>query len=286
MPGLSILIFILIHGIMQNYRKVIEDCRVYEQLHKKKEAGLIRHLGFSFHDRPELLQKIVDEHEFDFAQIQLNYLDWESQDAKRQYEILTRKNIPVHIMEPVRGGALANPGPEPVRIFKEANPAASPASWAIRYVASLPGVQVVLSGMTTMEQLKDNIATMTPFIPLTDDEHAIIVQSLAAYRKAAAIPCTNCRYCMDCSSGVEIPRALAVYNNHARLAAEKHPMADFLFKMEYGMFKEEEQAKNCIGCGQCKERCPQHIDIPYWLEKAANQYEQLKEARRRKTHSC
>ncbi|MDR2633780.1 MAG: aldo/keto reductase [Treponema sp.] len=267
--------FYLVHGIRHNYLKVIEDCRVYEQLQKKKEAGCIRHLGFSFHDRPELLQRIVDEHAYDFAQIQLNYLDWELQDAKGQYQILAQKHIPVHIMEPVRGGSLANLGAEAAGIFKEARPAASPASWALRYAASLSGVQVVLSGMTTLEQLTDNIATFSPFAPLTDTERGVIANALGAYRKTLAVPCTSCRYCMDCPSGVEIPKALAVYNNRARLAAEKHPMADFLFTMEYGMLKEEEQAKQCMDCGQCKERCPQHLDIPHWMKQVAELHETL-----------
>ncbi|MHB9291670.1 hypothetical protein Holit_00748 [Hollandina sp. SP2] len=272
--------FYLIHGIMRNYLTVIENCRVYEQLLKKKEAGFIRHLGFSFHDRPELLREIVAGHDFEFAQIQLNYFDWELQDAKTQYEILAKKSIPVNIMEPVRGGALAAPGPEAEKIFKEADPAASPASWAIRYAASLPAVQVVLSGMTLPEQVTDNIATMTPFKPLTDTDRAVIEKALAAFRKAAAVPCTSCYYCMDCPAGVEIPKVLGVYNNRARLAAAKHPMADFLFKMEYGMFKEEQQAKNCVACGQCKERCPQHIDIPHWLAETTKLYDQLKEVKR------
>jgi predicted aldo/keto reductase-like oxidoreductase len=249
---------------------------VYEQLLEKKEAGLVRHLGFSFHDRPELLQKIVDGREFDFAQIQLNYLDWELQDAKGQYEILAGKDIPVTVMEPVRGGALATLCPESARIFKEADPAASPASWALRYAASLPAVQTVLSGMTTMEQLKDNIATMSPFKPLTDAERTVIDAALAAYRKAAVVPCTNCRYCMDCPAGVEIPKVLAVYNNRERALAEKHPWADLVFRMEYDMFREEEQAKNCVSCGQCKERCPQRIDIPHWMEKTAKLHDALK----------
>jgi predicted aldo/keto reductase-like oxidoreductase len=121
---------------------------------------------------------------------------------------------------------------------------------------------------------------MTPFKPLTDADRAVIEKALAAFRKASAVPCTSCRYCMDCPAGVEIPKILAVYNNRARLAAAKHPMADFLFKMEYEMFKEEHQAKNCVACGQCKERYPQHIDIPHWLAETTKRYEQLKEAKR------
>jgi predicted aldo/keto reductase-like oxidoreductase len=268
--------FYLIHGIMQNSMQIMKDYGVYEQLLKKKDAGLIRRLGFSFHDRPEVLQKIVDEHEYDFAQIQLNYVDWELQGAKEQYEILAAKKIPVYIMEPVRGGALAALNPEAIRIFREADPSASPASWAIRYAASLSAVQVVLSGMTSMEQLKDNIAAMSPFKPLTEEERTVIGKALTAYRKGAAIPCTGCRYCMDCPSGVNIPKALAAFNGREYFASVNDPGTDFHFMVDYGLLKEEEQAKYCVSCGQCTEHCPQHIDIPRWLKKTAELYERLR----------
>jgi predicted aldo/keto reductase-like oxidoreductase len=268
--------FYLLHGIMQNTLGIIRDYRVYEQLLKMKEEGLIRRLGFSFHDRPELLRKLVDEHEYDFAQIQLNYADWELQGAKEQYEILAAKKIPVHIMEPVRGGALATLNSEAIRIFKEADPAASPASWAIRYAASLPAVQVVLSGMTTMEQLKDNIAVMSPLQPLTERERTIVGKALTAYRKGATVPCTGCRYCMDCPSGVNIPKVLAAFNGREYFASVNDPGTDFHFIVDYGLLKEEEQAKYCVSCGQCTERCPQHIDIPYWLKQTVELYERLR----------
>jgi len=258
--------FYLLHGIQGHLVKITQDCRVYEQLLKKKEAGLIRHLGFSFHDRPELLRKIIGEHKYDFVQIQLNYLDWELQNSSGQYKILADANIPVHVMEPVRGGALAALCDESVRIFKEADSNASPASWALRFAASLPGVQVVLSGMSTLEQVKDNIKTFSPFMPLGDAERIVIDAALDAYRKTAPVPCTACRYCMDCPSGVEIPKNLAIYNNYARKLAEKNPSAEFLFKLEYGLLKPEERAASCEACGQCAELCPQHIDIPRWMK--------------------
>ena len=267
--------FYLLHGIRQHLVKISEDCKVYEQLLKKKEAGFIKHLGFSFHDRPELLQTMVARHAFDFAQIQLNYLDWELQNARELYRILAARKIPVHIMEPVRGGALAKLCDEAIKIFKEADPFASPASWALRYAATLPAVQVVLSGMTTMEQLKDNIKTFRPFKPLSDTEYNIINLALAAYRKTASVPCTSCNYCMDCPSGVDIPKNLAVFNNYERMIFEKHPMANFIFKMEYDLLKAEEQANSCISCGQCRERCPQSIDIPHWMGETAKLHERL-----------
>jgi predicted aldo/keto reductase-like oxidoreductase len=267
--------FYLLHNICESNLKTSESCKAYEQLKEKQKQGYIGHLGFSFHDQPDLLRKVVEKYDFDFAQIQLNYLDWEMQNAKEQYEILAGRNIPVNIMEPVRGGSLVKLCDEALRIFKEANPSASPASWAIRYAASLPAVQVVLSGMSTMEQLKDNISVMSPLKPLSKEEYAVIGKALAAYRKAAAIPCTACRYCMDCPSGVEIPKTLALYNNYQIALANNHSSPDFFFRMEWGLLRKEQQASNCISCGQCRERCPQHIDIPLWMKKIRELQEQL-----------
>jgi len=259
--------YYLVHSVQQSYLKTISDSRVYEQLLKKKEAGYIKHLGFSFHDTPELMQKIVDGYHFDFGQIQLNYFDWELQRAREQYEILRAKKIPVHIMEPLRGGALARLCAEAVEIFKGADPGASPASWAMRFAASLPEAQVVLSGMTNMEQLQDNIKTFSPLRPISGDEREVIESALGAFRKACHVPCTNCRYCMDCPSGVEIPKNIDIYNNYERALAEKNPMAGPNFKMEYRLLEPEGQAGQCNSCGQCRERCPQKIDIPVWMDK-------------------
>ncbi|MDR3114614.1 MAG: aldo/keto reductase [Treponema sp.] len=265
--------FYLLHNINQAHIKTAESLKVYENLKEKQKHGLIKYLGFSFHDRPELLQAVVDRYDWDFAQIQLNYVDWELQQAETLYRILEGQSIPVHIMEPVRGGSLANLPEEAASIFKTANPEASPASWALRYAASLPGVQVVLSGMSTLEQVQDNVKTMSPFKPLSRDERVVIANALAAYRKAAAIPCTNCRYCMDCPQGVEIPKNLGIYNNYQRAISQANPMAKFSFEMEYRLFKDAEQVSHCIGCGDCTTRCPQHIDIPHWIRVIRELYE-------------
>jgi predicted aldo/keto reductase-like oxidoreductase len=268
--------FYLLHNISVDHLRIAESCGVYEQLSKKKELGFIKYLGFSFHDRPELLRKVVEKYDWDFAQIQLNYLDWELQNAKEQYEILAGRDIPVNVMEPVRGGTLAKLCDEAIRIFKEADPKVSAASWAIRYAASLPRVQVVLSGMSNLEQVKDNVQTMSPFTPLTGAEYKVIEKALAAYRRAASVPCTSCRYCMDCPSGVEIPKNLAVYNNYQVALANKHPMANFLFQMEYHILGETQLASSCTRCEQCKSRCPQHIDIPRWMGEISKLHENLK----------
>ncbi|MDR1211917.1 MAG: aldo/keto reductase [Spirochaetaceae bacterium] len=272
--------FYLLHNINEDYLRIAESCEVYEQLKKKQEQGLIGHLGFSFHDRPELLKKVVEQYEWEFAQIQLNYLDWELQNAKEQYEILTGRGIPVNVMEPVRGGTLAKLCDASIRIFHEADPKASAASWALRYAASLPGVQVVLSGMSSMDQVRDNVRTMSPLKPLTGAEYEVIEKALAAYRSAASVPCTSCRYCMDCPSGVEIPKNIAVYNNYQIALANKHPMANFIFEMEYRILGEGQHASSCVSCEQCKSRCPQHIDIPRWMDEISKLHENLRSARR------
>jgi predicted aldo/keto reductase-like oxidoreductase len=258
--------YYLIHNIKQAFVEIADRCNVYEQLLRKKEAGYIRRLGFSFHDTPQLLKQTVEEQNFDFAQIQLNYVDWEQQSAGEQYEILESRGIPVHIMEPVRGGALANPGSNAESIFAEARPGASPASWALRYAASLPGVQVVLSGMSSPEQLNDNLKTFSPLVPLTAGEYGVIDRALVEYRKAGTVQCTGCRYCMNCPEGVDIPKNLMVYNNYMRKLHDKHQMAKFWFDMEYELLKSAgQQASLCISCGKCIDKCPQNIDIPVWL---------------------
>jgi predicted aldo/keto reductase-like oxidoreductase len=181
-------------------------------------------------------------------------------------------------MEPIRGGTLAKLCDDSLRIFREADPKASPASWALRYAASLPRVQVVLSGMSSLDQVKDNVSVMSPLRPLSAEDYQVIEKALAAYRRSASVPCTSCRYCMDCPQGVEIPKNLAVYNNYKTALANKHPMAGFLFLSEYQLQSEKERASSCAACGQCESRCPQHIDISHWMEVIGKLHGQLKSA--------
>jgi predicted aldo/keto reductase-like oxidoreductase len=258
--------YYLLHNINRGQLKAIEDLKVYEKLKEKQRQGKIRHLGFSFHDSPETLEKVVGNYDWDFAQIQLNYLDWDQQDAKGQYTILESKGIPVNVMEPVRGGALADLGGGAEAIFKAADPKASIPSWAIRFAASLPGVQVVLSGMTAMEHVTDNVATMENFKPLSEAEREVIAKAVLAYRTAGAIPCTGCRYCMDCPQGVDIPRNLASYNGYLFKKERNVPGYNFSFNMEYNGMGEERQAHNCVACRICEEKCPQHIEISRQME--------------------
>jgi predicted aldo/keto reductase-like oxidoreductase len=264
--GVDFFDYYLLHGVQNHNVQMIRDFEMYEYMLKKKEEGFIVNIGFSFHDGPDLLKKVTEEHTYDFVQIQLNYLDWEVQEANEQYRILEERNIPVIVMEPVKGGILTQLSEEAVKILKEANHDVSVASWGFRYVGSLPGVQTVLSGMSNMDQLRDNIKTFSPFRPLDDNERKVISDALAAFKQASHVPCTSCRYCMNCPEGVEIPRNLAIYNDYRRVFANKHPMAGRLFQMQYNLLKENERASSCVSCGECAERCPQGIDIPHWME--------------------
>ena len=232
---------------------------MYDMLRRKKEEGKIRHIGFSFHGTLSLLERLIDRYEWDFAQIQLNYIDWQAYDAGRQYELLTEHSIPVVLMEPLRGGALATLNEESAGLLKRAQPEASLASWGIRYAASLPNVITVLSGMSTMGQLEDNVATMDSFKPVSDAEKALLEQAAEIYSRSGFVPCTGCRYCLPCPEGVDIPRIFSIYN-HYRMVRYRIP-----FDNGYSTLEEKEKASNCARCGACSDRCPQHIDIPGYM---------------------
>ena len=248
--------FYLLHNMNKDsYAKSLEF-GLYEFLKQKKEEGKIGQLGFSFHDSPELLRDIVGRFQWDFAQIQLNYLDWELQDAKQQYEILTENHIPVVIMEPVRGGALADLGEKANAVLKEYAPDRSIASWALRFAASLPNVLTVLSGMSSLEQIEDNVAKFEDFQPLSDEEREVLAKALEIYKNKDRVPCTGCRYCMDCPSGVDIPAVFKIYNQYV---SDRDTEA---FLKAYDGLGEDAQAHNCVACGAFTEQCPQSIDIP------------------------
>ena len=259
--------FYLLHSLDENHWDAAQKLRACDFLEKMKREGKIRKLGFSFHDKPEVLKKIVGARSWDFAQIQLNYLDWELYRSREQYEILTEAGIPVVVMEPLRGGALATLSPEAAEILKKADPGASCAAWALRYVGSLPNVLCILSGMTLPEHVEDNLRTFTPFKPLTDNERKVLAEALVAYRKRLAIPCTACRYCMPCPVGVEIPKIFGLYNQY-KISGNR-----WLFSNNYRAIDEDSRASACVGCGACLKKCPQKLDIPNFMKKIAAELE-------------
>lgn len=241
---------------------------VMDFLYQMREEGKIRHLGFSFHDTPEALNDIIHSYSFDFVMIQLNYLDWTYQRAKEQYEIIKESNLPVLVMEPVRGGTLADLGEEANAVFKQADQNASIASWALRYAASLPQVMTVLSGMSTMEHVKDNIKTFTDFKPLNHYEEATVQTALDTFLKSRIVPCTDCKYCMECPFGVDIPGTFKIYNHYAIGKNERSFYNSYL--------KLNPNGKNlCVKCKKCVSKCPQKIDIPTQLERIQKFFDEI-----------
>ncbi|MDR1972435.1 MAG: aldo/keto reductase [Treponema sp.] len=256
--------FYLAHSFDYDHFERFKRLHMYDFLKKKKEEGYIKRLGFSFHSDPDLLAQVVEGYEWEFAQIQLNYVDWDLLNARRFYEYLTAHKLPVIVMEPVRGGALASLNEKAAGILKTARPRDSLASWAIRFAASLPKVMTVLSGMSTPEQMEDNLKTFNPsFTPLSDDERKILDQAARAYNASGTIPCTGCRYCMDCPSGVDIPTVFRQYN-HYQVSKKRD-----VFDNTYRYLPEREKAHHCISCGACVKLCPQGIDIPKFMKEIA-----------------
>lgn len=235
---------------------------------QKKKEGKIIHLGFSYHGTPELLEKVLDKHpEMEFVQIQLNYADWKNPlvQSGALYEILKRRNIPMIIMEPVKGGTLASLMPELEAKLKTARPDDSIASWALRFVGSLPGVITILSGMSSDEQMDDNLKTFTDFEPLSEAEQKLIEEVNEVMFNSPLVGCTACRYCCDgCPSGINIPEVFRILNT-IRLYGEEWRSSNF-----YGGLTEKGgKAKDCVACGQCEGVCPQHLSIIDLLAEAS-----------------
>lgn len=262
--------YYLCHALNKNNVKAYRLPGVMDFLYEMKKEGKIGKLGFSFHDTPDVLESILDEYTWDFVQIQLNYLDWTLQDAKTQYELIEAHGIPCIVMEPVRGGLLASLCEDSRAILKEADPKKSVASWAIRYAASKDNVMVVLSGMSNMEQTKDNIETMSSFKPIDSDDRKVIERALKVFVEKRTIPCTTCKYCMPCPEGVDIPAVFEAYNAYA-IGKNKYE-----FIRAYERIRESCRANQCISCGACLSKCPQKIDIPENMKMIDDLYQEIK----------
>ena len=253
--------FYLFHSLTEgNINEYLDDesFGVYSFLKKQKELGKIKHLGLSCHSTLDTLKKFIASYGdvIEFCQIQLNWLDWEYQDAKTQYELCKKYGVQVIVMEPVRGGSLFNLAPVFAKELTDASPDRTTAEWAFRYVQSIPGVTLTLSGMSNMDQLKENIGIFSEKKPLTKDEIALLY---ALGRKMTAknpLPCTGCKYCTEyCPKELDIPRLIELYNNY------KFTTGGYIAPKETALMTEDEKPSACIGCRACEGVCPQGIKI-------------------------
>lgn len=252
----------LLHNVCSEFIGTAERLGTFDFLRQKRSEGKIRKLGFSFHDRSDLLDKVLTENpDMDFVQLQINYLDWDdpSIDSRRCLEVARKHNVPVIVMEPVKGGLLANVSYDVREMFSGIEPDLSPATWAIRFAAVQDGVETVLSGMSEMAQLEENIRCLDGFEGFDDVHSKAIQDAIGIINSTVAIPCTACRYCMkSCPKDIQIADYFALYNKE-----KANPPEGFsLQKLYYGnISKAHGKASDCIGCGKCEKNCPQHLKI-------------------------
>ncbi len=256
--------YYLLHALSKTAWDKLKGFKVLEWAQSKLNAGQIGSLGFSFHDGPEVFKQIIDEHAWDFCQIQYNYMDTENQAGAQGLEYAASKNIPVVVMEPLRGGSLANPLENIREIFTKSGITRTPAEWALLWAWSQPGISLVLSGMSNLEQVRDNlrIAENSGSWKLSENDLKIIAEVKKAYLDSKAIDCTQCGYCMPCSYGVNIPANFAMYNEAERYNNYNGPKWQYANRL-----KEGERAAACTGCRRCLTKCPQKLEIPDQLEK-------------------
>lgn len=264
--------YYLLHALQAgNYRKY-DEYHLWDFVKEQKEKGLIKHWGFSFHATPEILDELLTAHpDAEFVQLQINYADWENPavTARANYEVARKHGKSIVVMEPMKGGALANPIPAVQDILRSAAPAASFASWGIRYAASLDGIITVLSGMSSVEQMEDNLSYMKNFQPLDEVERAAIQKAQEAINGVKSIPCTACHYCTaGCPKRIPIPEIFAARNKQLLWGQMEEGRTDYAQAVENGG-----RASDCIACGQCVRACPQQLTVIDYLKDCAVQFD-------------
>ena len=267
--GVDYFDFYLLHSLQPNQLPTYEKYDAWNFCRRMKEAGKIRHFGFSFHGDADLLEQLLTEHpEVDFVQLQINYIDWDDPiiQSGANYAVCRKHGKDIVVMEPVKAGSLAAIKPELLEHFRALDPAASAASYALRFVGSLPGIRVILSGMSDSAQMDDNIATFERFVPLSAQEQTAVNAVTEGMKAIPTVPCTSCRYCVTgCPQKLDIPEIFRCYNLHLTFGPHHRPQACYNTMLAAG----NPRANACIGCGQCESVCPQHIPVMDWLQQAS-----------------
>ncbi len=260
-----------LHALNNSNYQTVKKLKCFEFIAEKKAQGKIRNIGFSFHDTPQVLEKILKENPLvEYVQLQINYMDWENPtvQSRRCYEIATNYKVPIIVMEPIKGGALANIPEEAEKILREKEPNMSVASWALRYTASLDNIVTVLSGMSTEEQMRDNLSYMMDFKPLDKEEMKLIEKVTHIIKKQSAIPCTTCRYCTEhCPCDIAIPDYFMLYNDVKNKGEKQLPKSKKFYNY---LAKTHGKASDCIDCGLCEKNCPQFIPIRKHLKEISS----------------
>ena len=270
--------YYLLHAMMEGGYKKYDKFHIWDFVSEQKAKGLVKHMGFSFHAGPGLLDQLLREHpEVDFVQLQINYADWEnpSVTARANYEVAREHGKSIVVMEPVKGGTLANPPAAVKKLFEEYHSDMSCASWAIRFAASLDGIITVLSGMSNTSQMEDNLSYMKNFRPLNEDEQKIIQQAQRILGNSSTIPCTACHYCTEgCPKHIPIPEIFSAMNKQLGNGQMAEAVSDYQKATASGGL-----ASDCISCKQCESVCPQHLKIVDGLKQCVAKLENVEESK-------
>ena len=271
--GVSYFDYYLLHSMQPTRIEMYEENGCWDFCEKMKAEGKIRYFGFSFHGDEKLLDELLTAHpEVDFVQLQLNYVDWDNEiiRAGANYEVAVKHGKDVIVMEPVKGSILANLRPEFAEKLSALDPKASQASFALRFAASLPGVKMILSGMSTPEQMEDNLKTFTDFKPLSEEEKAVLQEITEGFNALPTIPCTGCSYCTKgCPMSINIPEIFKLYNAYLTFGEHSRPHLNYKTLLTLGSGR----VSDCLKCGQCEAACPQHINIIERLEEMAEYFD-------------